>query len=41
MLMNVIYPDGSKYEGKCKYGLPHGYGTLENPDGSRYEGECP
>ena len=35
---SLVYPDGEKYFGELKDGVPHGEGTMTFPDGSKYVG---
>ena len=35
---SLVYPDGEKYFGELKEGVPHGEGTMTFPDGSKYVG---
>lgn len=32
------WPDGRRYEGAFRGGLPNGHGVMTYPDGARYEG---
>jgi hypothetical protein len=35
----MFFPDGRKYEGEYKDGLPNGQGIVISPEGKKYEGE--
>ena len=36
---SLTLPDGKRFEGELRDGLPHGAGIVTSPDGTRYEGE--
>ena len=38
-VLNVKYPDGSRYAGESLNGLRHGYGSMTWSDGRKYVGE--
>lgn len=35
---DLVFPDGTVYQGQVKEGLRHGFGKQTWPDGARYEG---
>ena len=35
----LTFPDGAKYVGEVKDGVPHGQGTYTSSDGDKYVGE--
>ncbi|XP_066147515.1 MORN repeat-containing protein 4 homolog [Euwallacea fornicatus] len=36
---HLLFPDGTRYDGKFEDGFFHGLGVLTFPDGARFEGE--